>query len=44
MPVKKSNKYDNNRFVDFGPIEVTKPAKPLKATKKKGTKKNAKGK
>ena len=45
MPAKKKDdKYDNTRYVDWA-IEVTKPAKPLKSTpKKKGTKKNAKGK
>lgn len=38
MPVKKSKTYDNTRFVDMGPIVVTKrpnQAKP-KAKKEKG--------
>lgn len=38
MPVKKSNKYDNSRYVEMG-IKVIKPAKKLKKEKT-----NAKGK
>lgn len=41
MPVKKSNKYDNSRFVDMS-IKVIKPAKKV-VTEKKGNK-NAKSK
>ena len=41
MPVKKSTKYDNSRFVEMGPIVVTK--KP-KADKPKKGKSNAKAK
>ena len=38
---KKSEKYDNSRYVDMA-IKVIKPAKPLKT--QKGAKKNGKGK
>ncbi len=41
MPVKKSNKYDNSRFVDMG-IVVTK--RPKTADKPKKGKNNAKAK
>lgn len=43
MPVKKSNKYDNSRFIDWGGIVVTKKPKQPKAAPKKG-KDNAKSK
>ena len=42
MPVKKSTKYDNTRFVDMGPIVVTK--KPKADNKPKKGKSNAKAK
>lgn len=42
MPVKKSDKYDNSRFVEMG-IKVIKPAKKVPTPKKKG-KDNAKTK
>ena len=42
MPVKKSNKYDNSRFIDMGPIVVTK--RPNKAEKPKKGKNDAKSK
>lgn len=41
MPNKKSDKYDNTRYVDMG-IKVLKPAKKLNNTKKGKT--NAKDK
>lgn len=40
MPVKKSNKYDNSRFVEMGPIVVTK--RPNKAKTQPKKKDNAK--
>ena len=36
MPVKKSTKYDNSRFIDMG-IKVTKRPKPVTEKPKKGT-------
>ena len=41
MPTKKSNKYDNTRYVDWA-IKVTKPAKKPRSTAKKKEAKDAK--
>ena len=42
MPVKKSKTYDNSRFIDMGPIVVTK--RPRTAEKPKKGNNNAKNK
>ncbi len=37
MPVKKSNKYDNSRYVEMG-IKIIKPAKKLRTKEKTNAK------